>query len=81
MRSKVEDLKNMERNKYQIGLDGGGTGTQVCVRCPSCEKEELFVLGPLNLNGQTKEKTRQTLQAVTRKNFIRDSSQKRTVQA
>ena len=51
----------MERNKYQIGLDGGGTGTQVCVRCPSCEKEELFVLGPLNLNGQTKEKTRQTL--------------------
>ena len=61
MQLKGKGWKNMEQNKYQIGLDGGGTGTQVCVRGPSCEKEELFVLGPLNLNGQTKETTRQTL--------------------
>ncbi len=51
----------MERIKYQIGLDGGGTGTQVCVRCPHCEKEEMFVLGPLNINGQTEEKAKQTI--------------------
>ena len=71
----------MERNKYQIGLDGGGTAAQVCVRCPSCEKEELFVLGPLNLNGQTKEKTQQVFCGSYKETFIRDSSQKRTVQA
>lgn len=52
----------MEQNKYQIGLDGGGTGTQVCIRCSYCGKEELFALGPLNINGQTEEKVKQTLQ-------------------
>ena len=52
-----------EKGQYLIGMDGGGTKTSVVVKWADGREEE-FLSGPFNINGQEKEETARTLEEI-----------------
>ncbi len=50
--------------RYLIGIDGGGTATKICVADRSGAIHGRHTAGPLNINGQSREEFRQTMEEI-----------------